>query len=112
MGPKMKVPVLSHLQFLVLDVLGTQELSGRELRKCLSEHGLKKSGPAFYQLMARLENVKYVEGWYNQEVIDGQIIKERHYKVLGNGARALRDTVKFYESRSREHVLAPCHTAA
>jgi hypothetical protein len=46
--------------------------------------------------MARLEEAKFVEGWYEQEVIDGQIIKQRHYRVTGSGAKAYRNTQVFY----------------
>ena|SRR5438128_4961858 len=100
-----KIPQLTHLQFVVLDVLGTNEVSGRQLRKRLSERGIKKSGPAFYQLMARLEEAKCVDGRYTQEVIDGQIIKERRYLILGNGIRALRDIRKFYQLRAKKHAF-------
>ena len=65
------LPPLTHLQFAVLDALGASETSGRELRARLREKGIKKSGPAFYQLMSRLEEAKYVKGWYTEEIIDG-----------------------------------------
>src|SRR6266478_1256552 len=92
------LPELSHLQFAVLDVIGSSTISGKQLRKALSvERNLKKSGPAFYQLMARLEEAKFVQGWYEQEVIEGQIIKERNYKITGNGIRALARSKRFYQ---------------
>lgn len=90
------LPELTHLQFLVLEIIGSSTMKGRELRDQLKQHGVKKGGPAFYQLMARLEDAKMVKGWYTQEVIDGQIIKERCYQLLGNGAKALRSTRDFY----------------
>jgi hypothetical protein len=62
----------------------------------LKEKGISKSGPAFYQLMGRLEEVKFVKGWYEQQIIDGQIIKERHYQILGNGLRSLNSVKVFY----------------
>ena len=94
------LPPLTHLQFAVLDALGGSEISGRELRARLKDNGIKKSGPAFYQMMARLEEAKYVEGWYTQEIIDGQIIKQRHYRMLGAGVRAYHETCKFYQSNA------------
>ena len=90
------IPQLSHLQFAVLEVLGTAAMRGKDLRKRLSELEIKKSGPAFYQMMARLEEAKCVEGWYEQKIIDGQIIKERHYRITGHGIHALRETKTFY----------------
>ena len=104
---KDNLPELSHLQFAVLEVLGAAQISGKDLRTGLSELGIKKSGPAFYQMMARLENAKFVEGWYIQEVIDGQIIKERQYKITASGIRALNRTKQFYEGRTREMALRP-----
>jgi DNA-binding PadR family transcriptional regulator len=94
------LPELSHLQFAILDLVGASTLSGKNLRKGLKEvFGISKSGPGFYQAMARLEEAKFVEGWYEQEVIDGQIIKERNYKITGSGLRALNSTKSFYRSR-------------
>jgi len=92
----MKIPDLSHLQMLVLECLGTQKHSGRELRQRLAQSGSKKSGPAFYQLMARLEEAGLVEGEYSQKIVEKQIIKERWYRVTGEGARAARRTLDFY----------------
>jgi len=94
------LPELSHLQFAILDLVGASTLSGKDLRKGLKEaFGISKSGPGFYQAMARLEEAKFVEGWYEQEVIDGQIIKERNYKITGSGLRALNGTKSFYRGR-------------
>ena len=92
----MKIPDLSHLQMLVLECLGAQKRSGRELRQRLAQSGSKKSGPAFYQLMARLEEAGFVEGEYSQKIVEKQIIKERRYRVTGEGARAARRTRDFY----------------
>src|SRR5215469_7157957 len=102
-----RLPELSHLQFAVLEVLGTAQKSGKDLRTGLSELGIKKSGPAFYQMMARLEEAKFVEGRYTQEVIEGQIIKERQYRITGTGIRALNDTKKFYHGKTRQMALRP-----
>ena len=93
---KAVIPRLSHLQFAVLEVLGAATKRGKDLRKSLSGLGIKKSGPAFYQMMARMEEAKFVEGWYEQQIIDGQIIKERHYRITGNGVNAFKETQKFY----------------
>lgn len=104
------LPELSHLQFAVLEVLGTAEMSGKDLRIGLGGLGLKKSGPAFYQMMARLEEAKFVDGWYNQQIIDGQIIKERQYKITGHGIRALNQAKRFYHGRTQEMKLRPAFT--
>jgi DNA-binding PadR family transcriptional regulator len=98
--PNDKLPELSHLQFAVLDVLGTAKMTGKQLRAGLKEIGISKSGPTFYQAMARMEEAKLVEGWYNQSVIDGQLIKEREYRITGAGLKALNETKRFYENRT------------
>jgi len=90
------IPRLSHLQFAVLEILGTATMRGKDLRKRLSERGINKSGPAFYQMMARAEEAKFVEGWYEQQIIEGQIIKERHYRITGHGIDAFQETKEFY----------------
>jgi DNA-binding PadR family transcriptional regulator len=100
------LPDLTHLQFLILGSLTEGEQSGREIRARLAEQGVKKSGPAFYQLMARLEDSKYVRGWYDQKVIDGQVIKERRYKITAPGLRALEATATFYRQQQSRLDLA------
>lgn len=96
-----KLPEISHLQVLVLECLGTNMCSGRVLRRLLAEKGTKKSGPAFYQLMARLEESRFVEGEYSQKIVEGQIIKERHYRVSAEGVKAMRNAFSFYAALSK-----------
>jgi len=69
---KPQLPVLTHLQFLVLGVLRNEDLPGRVLRDVLSGYGIRRTGPAFYQLMARLEKDRLVDEEY--EAIQRQCI--------------------------------------
>ena len=92
----MSVPRLSHLQFLVVGIVRAQTLAGREIREQLRAFNVRKSGPAFYQLMARLEDAGLVEGTYHQEIVAGQIIRERHYSTTGAGGRAWGASRDFY----------------
>ena len=96
----MPLPEITHLQFLLLSVLGSAEMSGRELRAALAKEGVGKTAPAFYQLMARLEEQKLVKGWYVSRDVDGHRIRERRYKLLGAGAHALAAAWGFYQARS------------
>lgn len=89
-------PRLSHLQFLVLGIVQSGSTSGRDVRTRLQAFGLRKTGPAFYQLMARMEDRGWVEGEYHQQIVDGQIIRERHYRITGDGAAAWNRTSEFY----------------
>jgi DNA-binding PadR family transcriptional regulator len=75
------------------------KLSGRELRQRLAKQGARKTGPAFYQLMARLEEARFVQGEYAQKIVEGQIIKERTYRMTAEGEKALRRTLSFYSQR-------------
>lgn len=88
---------LPHLQFAVLAILSTAPLAGQELRVRLSDLGVAKSGPAFYRLMARLEEAGLVAGWYEQEVIAGQALRERRYRVTSSGLRARDATARFHQ---------------
>lgn len=103
----MELPDLSHLQMLVIEALGSKRLSGRELRQAMGELGIKKSSPAFYQLMARLEEASYIQGEYEQKVVDGTAIKERFYRLTGVGSRAYQETLRFYSERS--HITGTLH---
>ena len=91
----MSLPRLSHLQFLVLGILLNEELRGRDLRSRLAEFGVRKSGPAFYQLMARLEDANFLTGRYEQEIVEGQIIRERCYKIRAPGVAAWNECRAF-----------------
>ena len=79
------LPDITHLQFLVLEALDQDEQAGRDLRAMLADHGVRNSAPAFYQMMARLEQGSLVEGWYAQTVVNGQHLKERRYRIAGAG---------------------------
>lgn len=92
----MPLPRLTHLQFLVLTELSHGTGRGRDLRERLHDAGVRQSGPAFYQMMALLEDAGFVRGWYEQQVVAGQIIRERHYKVEAAGKKAAQDSRKFY----------------
>ena len=101
----MKLPAITHLQFLVLDCLTGQERPGLQIRQRLSTSGVRQSGPAFYRMMARLEDASMVEGYYVQEVIDGQIIKQRHYRLSPQGRRSWDSTRRFYLESFRPSEL-------
>ena len=69
------------------------------MRALLSSVGVRNSGPAFYQMMARLEESGLVEGWYEQKILAGQTLKERRYRLTRTGLRAVSDTRAFYLER-------------
>ena len=98
---KRTLPSLTHLQFLVLGVLHTEEQPGRVIRQALATYGVKRSGPAFYQLMARLEKAKLVEGWYEQIAVGDQNVTERRYRITPEGGRLWTRAQAFYQDVGR-----------
>lgn len=90
--------LLPHLQFAVLGILGANDLPGRRVREELDRLGVRKTGPAFYRLMARLEESGLVEGWYEHEVVEGQIMRERLYRATAEGNVARDKTADFHRS--------------
>jgi DNA-binding PadR family transcriptional regulator len=91
-----RIPEVTHLQFLVLGMLRAGERPGRLVRRTLARHGINRTGPAFYQMMARLEDAGFVTGEYDQKIVDGQIIKERRYTLTPRGDAAWTSTRAFY----------------
>jgi hypothetical protein len=94
-----KIPVITHLQYAVLSALMDGERSGQSLRERLAARGIRKSGPVFYQMMSRIEEAGFVKGWYIQLLIDGQAIKERHYRLTGVGEKQCKLAREFYLSQ-------------
>ena len=60
MPDRRTLPALTHLQFLVLGVLRQDEQPGRVVRQALASYGVRRTAPAFYQLMSRLESAGLV----------------------------------------------------
>ena len=93
-----QLPPLSHLQFLALGVILSAEEPGRVIRDVVAEYGVRRTGAAFYQLMARLERDGLIEGWYEPIVVGHQSVRERRYRITAAGSRAWRQTRAFYET--------------
>jgi DNA-binding PadR family transcriptional regulator len=98
---KPTLPTLTHLQFLVLGVLRDEDQPGRVIRQVLATYGVRRSAPAFYQLMARLEREKLVEGWYAQVTAGEQTVTERRYRIAADGTRRWNRAQQFYEQAGR-----------
>ncbi|NQV23861.1 MAG: hypothetical protein HQ518_05780 [Rhodopirellula sp.] len=76
-------------------------MSGLQLREELGKEGHRKTLAAFYQMMSRMEDSGIAEGWYEHSVEDGQPVKQRKYKITGDGDRAWRRQQEFYIASSR-----------
>lgn len=95
------LPALTHLQFLVLGVLSQDEQPGRVIRQALGTYGVRRSAPAFYQLMSRLESAGLVTGRYEQVVVGDQAVTERRYRITDDGARMWSRARDFYSEVGR-----------
>jgi hypothetical protein len=97
---KAKLPVITHLQFLVLGCLRAGEQPGRVIRDAIAAYGVRRSGPAFYQMMSRLERARLVEGWYGQITVGDQAITARRYRIRPAGEKVWSETRDFYHKAS------------
>jgi DNA-binding PadR family transcriptional regulator len=93
-----ELPPLSHLQFLTLGVILSSDEPGRVIRDVVADYGVRRTGAAFYQLMARLERDGLIEGRYEPVIIGDQAVRERRYRITAAGSRAWRQTRSFYET--------------
>jgi DNA-binding PadR family transcriptional regulator len=98
---KPQLPDLTHLQFLILGVLRADERPGRVLRDALAGYGIRRTGPAFYQLMARLEKDGLVDGWYEQVTVGDQAVTERRYRITADGKKQWNEARAFYDHVAR-----------
>lgn len=98
--PSPRIPRLTHLQFLVLGLLHDGEQPGRVLRDTLAAHGARRTAPAFYQLMARLERDGLAEGRYEQITVNDQSVTERRYAITPSGSRLWSEARDFYAAAS------------
>ena len=97
----MRLPQITHLQFMVLGTLLSGEQPGSFIRGRLAKAKVRQTGPAFYQMMARLEDTGLVKGWYVNKTVKGQIVKERRYRLKKAGARCWEETRDFYLANVR-----------
>lgn len=91
-----RLPQLTHLQFLVLGLLRDGEQPGRVVRDALGRHGVRRTAPAFYQLMARLERDGLIEGRYEQVTTGSQAVTERRYTLRARGRELWSQARDFY----------------
>jgi DNA-binding PadR family transcriptional regulator len=101
MADKRTLPALTHLQFLVLGVLRHEEQPGRVIRRALASYGVRRTAPAFYQLMSRLESAGLVTGRYEQVIVGDQAVTERRYRITAEGNRMWARAQDFYEEVGR-----------
>jgi DNA-binding PadR family transcriptional regulator len=90
------LPRLTHLQFLVLGLLRAGEAPGRLGREALGRHGVERTAPAIYQLLARLARDGLIGGGDEQVTVRGQAGTERRDRLRPTGAKLWIDARDFY----------------
>jgi DNA-binding PadR family transcriptional regulator len=107
-----KVAILDvpQVQAAVLRLLLDEAaMPGHVLRDSLGRLGEKRSAPSFYQLMGRLEDAGFVEGWYQPKVVDNHQTKERWYRLTPVGRNTVKTIRAFYASGvDYETIRAGC----
>jgi len=93
-----ELPSITHLHFLVLGILLSGETSGRAIREVIASYGHRRSAPAFYQMMARMERDGIVEGSYEQIMVRDQAVTERRYRITPYGSKQWKKACEFYET--------------
>jgi hypothetical protein len=102
-----ELPTLTHLQFLVLDLMGSQGdgTSAQQLQANLLALNVDQTGPKFYQLMKRLEEGGYVESSQTRIEVAGGEVQRTFYKITNAGTVAWRLTGEFYVARLRANRI-------
>ena len=98
-----KLPPLTHLQFVALGALREGEQPGRVIRDEMARYGVRRTAAAFYQMMARLERARLIEGWYDQITVGDQAVSERRYRLKPAGKRLWDATCAFYQRAAARH---------
>lgn len=98
-SPYEGLPQLTHLQFLVLSLIGPRQALGGQVRSRMAHDGVRLTAPAFYQLMARLEDAGLVTGQYVRADGANRALRFRAYRVTGAGVTAVNQSREFYYSR-------------
>ena len=92
-----KLPKLTNFQVLVLSIVGTKELSAREIRNALESEGYNKSKASFFQMIGRLVAAGLLDCQHRDVAAAGFSVTQAFYRTTKLGRVALRETVDFYE---------------
>jgi hypothetical protein len=96
-------PSLTHLQFLVLDLLGSSPdpLPAQLISEGVGAFFPDYSGPKFYQLMARIAEAGLIEAKSRNLDVAGGTVTRSYYRSTPEGRRAWRVSLDFYATRQR-----------
>lgn len=81
---------LSTFQALLLvEVPEKENVSGMELRERIKEYGYRKTGPTFYAMMSRLEDLGLVASDFVEEKVRGRSVRSKVFTRTKNGMKAI-----------------------
>ena len=92
------IPTVTHIQFVVLDILQSGKwVSAHRVRTALKSFGDSRQGPAFYQLMQRMVKDGFIKHEVRLMAVDDCMpVARTYYKILASGLNAWRETIVFY----------------
>lgn len=93
----MNIPVVTHIQVLVLTAVKGEPRPGDQIRNLLQDFGVDNSLASFYQLAKRMEVAELLRGEYFCESVEGQIVRKRQYSITCKGRKVLAEVHSFYE---------------
>ena len=98
---KHRLPDVTPLQFLVLDLLDTtgRPVSAHNLKKGIASVTPDYDGPKFYQLLSRMAVAGLVRIESRTIDVSGGTIERSFYEVTDTGRTTLSFTRHFYETR-------------
>ena len=86
-------PHYNFSQMATVDIIAKHgQINGVDLRRELAAEGVKKSGPAFFDMMMRLESAGLIRSWHdNETLVKGRRRRTKFYCLEGDGFRALQE---------------------
>lgn len=96
------IPEISVPQLVAMGMMRkhAEMKPARQLKEELGDYGYVKNGQGFYQMIARLEELGFVDGMYREKVVDGFVIRQRHYALTVEGIRVYDELTEIIDSFS------------
>lgn len=91
------LPAVTHLNALILSLLGSGWVDGPRLRENLAAHDVSMTGPGFSTLMKRMKRDSLVWSDFRMVTSGHARVSVSHYKVTPRGRMALDQVKAWYE---------------
>lgn len=95
----MKIPTISPLRAIIVQLASRGWISGEEIRECLQNtYDINQSGSKFYRFMQRMEEANLMRGQYRQKDTAEQKVRERIYTSTAKGRKELHQASQFWKA--------------